>query len=249
MQGSAKTFAALIAAGGSGSRFSGSKTESKKPKQFLSLKGMPLYAWSLIEFGKHESISEIVMMTPADLVASISLECEQILEQHHLRIKPSIIAGGKTRQESVLHGLRFLASSGSPPDYVMTHDAARPFLNKSTIDVIIDSVTRHGACTVGGAVTDTIKRVNSAKKIIETIPRDELFAVQTPQASDFSSLLAAHEKAEQLGFSTTDDTALLEWCGHEVFVVDGPKYNMKVTQPFDLVLAEALAEHIAKTSS
>lgn len=247
MPGSAKTFAALIAAAGSGTRFAGADGE-RKPKQFLTLKGLPLYAWSLIEFGKHESISEIVIMTPAHLLASVAEESSEIAEKQKLRIKPKVIAGGASRQESVLLGLRFLKDSGKQTDYIMTHDAARPFLNKSTIDVIIDAVTIHGACTVGGAVSDTIKRVDSAKKIIQTIPRDELFAVQTPQAADFSNLLSAHEKALSAGFSSTDDTALLEWCGHEVFIVDGPKYNIKVTQPFDLILAEALAEHIAKGS-
>lgn len=249
MPSQSRTFAALIAAAGSGSRFADSNSGIPArvlPKQFLTLKGLPLYAWSLIAFGKHESISEIVILAPANLLESVTQESEQIFKTQGLRIKAKVIAGGKTRQESILRGLRHLAESGKPPDYVMTHDAARPFINKDTIDVIIETVTSRGACTVGGAVSDTIKRVAENRKILETIPRDELFAVQTPQASEFSQLLAAHEKACASGFSTTDDTAILEWCGHEVFVVDGPKYNMKVTQPLDLLLAEALSDQIGE---
>ena len=94
-------------------------------------------------------------------------------------------------------------------------------------------------------MSDTIKRVDG-KRIIETIPRRDLVAVQTPQAGKFSQLLQAHVAAAESGFNTTDDAALLEWSGHNVYVVDGPLHNLKITQPLDLILAEALVDYLSE---
>jgi 2-C-methyl-D-erythritol 4-phosphate cytidylyltransferase len=237
------TFAAIIPAGGSGSRFGSENKESGKAKQFLTLRGLPLYAWSLLAFGRHERVSRIVLVTPSQVVPSIQEEISALANEHGLNKLIDVVPGGATRQASVYNGLKSLAGSANPPDYAIIHDAARPFLNLQLIDRVIEKVIEYGACTVGHPVSDTIKRVQSGT-ITETIPRDDLVAVQTPQAGRFSDLLAAHEKAAAENFATTDDAALLEWAGHKVTIVDGPPNNMKVTQPLDLILAEALGDYL-----
>lgn len=239
------TFAAIIAAGGSGTRFSSANQEAEKPKQFLQLRGLPLYAWSLIKLAKHKCISQVVIAAPKNLLDTIQTESSELSKKFNLTAKITAIAGGKTRQESVFKSMKYLESGANPPDYVLIHDAARPFLNEETIDVMIAGVIKYGACTVGGEVSDTIKRVSDGK-IIETIPREELAAVQTPQGGEFKNLMQAHQEAALAGFASTDDAALFEWAGIDVYVVDGPQYNLKVTKPLDLVLAESLADYLLK---
>jgi 2-C-methyl-D-erythritol 4-phosphate cytidylyltransferase len=238
-------FAAIIAAGGSGTRFAGEKVQDATAKQFLSLRGLPLYAWSLLALSRHQLISHLVLVVPSQMVQAVKEETAALSSEHELRLTIGVVAGGATRQSSVFQGLKQLAGTAYPPEYVLIHDAARPFLDYSTVDHVLKKAIEYGACTVGSPVSDTIKRV-AGGKVVETIPRQDLVAVQTPQAGKFSHLIQAHEKAVLAGFATTDDAALLEWDGHEVYVVEGPLNNLKITHPLDLILAEALADYLCE---
>lgn len=237
-------FATIIAAGGSGQRFaSANANNGNKPKQFLELKGLPLYAWSLLAFSKHHLISRFVMVVPSHMVNRVATEAKEICITHNIRQSVSVIAGGASRQESVFQGLKSLATEQNPPVYVLVHDAARPLIDPKTVDLTVRKAIEYGACTVGTRVSDTIKRV-SGGKVVETIPRDDLVAVQTPQAARFTHLLRAHEEAALANYATTDDAALLEWAGHDVYIVEGPASNIKVTHSADLMLAEALGDFL-----
>jgi len=119
--------AAIIPAAGSGERFG--KDQDGKAKQFLQLAGKPLYEWSLKELCAHEDISQIVLLVPAQEVESIKWETSQGIQMS----KVSVIAGGASRQQSVVKGLSFLSQSQPPPDYVLVHDAARPMLSQKMI--------------------------------------------------------------------------------------------------------------------
>ncbi len=238
------SFAAIVAAGGTGSRFSKS-SKAELPKQFMSLRGQPLYFHSLLSFLQNSRISRVILVTPSHMVQLAKTESADLGKKVSQDKEIEVIAGGASRQASVFCGLKYLQECGEIPDYVLVHDAARPFLDNETLERIMDKVIECGACTVGGAVSDTIKKV-AGGKIIETLPRNELVAVQTPQASAFAPLLAAHEEALLLKYSSTDDSSLLEWAGHEVHVVEGSPYNIKVTQPLDLMLAEQLADYLLK---
>jgi 2-C-methyl-D-erythritol 4-phosphate cytidylyltransferase len=158
-----------------------------------------------------------------------------------------VIIGGATRQESVRKGIEHLSESSQSPDFVIIHDAARPFLTNEMIGATIKSVTEHGACTLGIPLTDTIKRVSDGV-ICETLDRSSLYLIQTPQAGRFDWLLAAHRKAAREKFQTTDDAAILEFGGHAVSIVPGSKYNLKITNPEDMAISEALAPIILETS-
>ncbi|MBX9693089.1 MAG: 2-C-methyl-D-erythritol 4-phosphate cytidylyltransferase [Cyanobacteria bacterium] len=238
----AANFAAIIAAGGSGSRFAAVGSDNK-PKQYLQLHGLPLFAWSLKTLASHPSVSAIVMVTPSHMVQLTEAEVSRISDKFKLAKPISVISGGSTRQGSVFNGLKFFSEQDKHPEYVMVHDAARPFLDNSILDAVTLKAIECGASVIGAAVSDTIKRV-AGDKVIETLNREELVAVQTPQVARFDLLLAAHQAAEKSNFITTDDVALLEWAGHEVHVVQGPSHNMKLTHPIDLILAEALADYL-----
>jgi 2-C-methyl-D-erythritol 4-phosphate cytidylyltransferase len=224
---------AILAAGGRGLRFGG----GAMPKQFLELLGLPIYIWSLRTLLENRRISRAVIVAPEDLVSTIS---DQVgAYRSKLGDKPVyVVAGGDTRQRSVYQGMRSM--SGSSVDYVLIHDAARPFLTGEIVDRTIDGVIKYGACTTGIPPSDTVKTVEG-EHVVETLSRDKLVLVQTPQAARYDWLVAAHERAEEAGHATTDDAAILEFAGHRVGIVSGAPYNLKLTHGDDLVLAKALA--------
>ena len=230
--------AAVIAAGGVGSRFaSGTKA---KHKQCFELKGKPLYMWCVLSFLSNIRITEVVIVAHTEIQNEINAELDaQLSEEKRQRV--IVIPGGESRQESVFCGLKRLSENSSPPDFVLVHDAARPFIKQKLIDDTIDAVIKYGACTVAVPVSDTIKRVNQGT-ITETIDRTNLYAVHTPQAGRFDWLMKAHEDAAAKNIAATDDAYILERCNHEVKIVEGDKYNIKVTVPDDLQICTALSD-------
>jgi 2-C-methyl-D-erythritol 4-phosphate cytidylyltransferase len=164
-----------------------------------------------------EAVSEgVVLVVPADDVA-----------------REGGVAGGATRSESVRNGLAAVPAHAT---IVCVHDAARPFADVACFHAVIAAV--HGGAdgaVPGVAVTDTIKRVDASGTVIDTPPRSQLVAVQTPQAFRASVLRAAHAS----GLDATDDAALVEQAGGRVVVVPGSADNRKITTPDDLEWARA----------
>jgi 2-C-methyl-D-erythritol 4-phosphate cytidylyltransferase / 2-C-methyl-D-erythritol 2,4-cyclodiphosphate synthase len=230
------TVTALLAAAGLGTRFS--QGQDGMPKQFLKLHGRPMYTWSLEVLLDHPGIAQIIVLVPTDLVSKVEAACARLARRHPDKAV-LVRSGGATRQGTVYQTLEFLAGQPQPPEYVLIHDAARPFLTSALVDAAIEEVQLSGACTAGIAPCDTVKRIASGV-IVETLDRPSLLLVQTPQAARFAWLLAAHRLAIQKGLATTDDAALLEAAGHTVTVTPGSPYNLKVTTPEDLNLCQAI---------
>lgn len=201
--------------------------------------GKPLFYWPLAMLSSHPRINRIVVASLPDMMDKVEDCVSQIVSSG----KISVIGGGATRQESVFNALKALSrmNSVNSADPVLVHDAARPFLTSAIIDETIHGVEQYGACTTAIPAADTIKRVKQ-NVVEETLDRSCLVVVQTPQAAKFQWLYSAHEQAAAQGLATTDDAALLEAAGHQVMVVPGSAYNLKVTHKEDLVLAEALAQ-------
>lgn len=232
------SFAVILAAGGRGTRFGGENQSNGQSKQFLELAGRPLYQWALQTFLEHPDISTVVVVAPADMVAQIKDESKNAANDLWAS-KMHVTAGGTTRQSSVFAGLKFLKEIGAP-DFVLIHDAARPFVSPAIVSDVIGSLQENGACTVGITPSDTIQKMES-NMVAGTLDRDQLILVQTPQAGHFEWLYNAHADAEQKGFATTDDATLLEKSGHRVYIVRGNAFNLKITHPSDLELARAIA--------
>lgn len=223
--------AALIVAAGRGAR-----AGDGLPKQYRLVGGEPVLARTLEPFLTHPAIGPVIVAIHPD---------DEALYRNGLKGLPidllpkllSPTAGGATRQDSVWRGLEALA--GSSPEIVLVHDAARPFVNVGLLDRAIAAGRQWGAAVPGTPVTDTIKILGEAGKVVATPDREALRAVQTPQAFRFQVLLEAHRKAraESLdGF--TDDGALAEWAGLEVHVFEGEAENIKLTHPADFEAAE-----------
>ena len=202
---------AIVVAAGRGDRFGA-------PKQFLELAGTRLVDRAVDACV--DACDAVVVVLPADVAWDG-------------RPVHAAVAGGATRSDSVRAGLAALPAT---VDVVVVHDAARPLASRALFDAVIDAV-RSGADAAVPAlpVPDTLKRVDGTR-VTETVPRDDLVAVQTPQAFRVDALRVAHATDA----SATDDAALVEQRGGCVVVVPGDVANFKITSPRDLELAAAV---------
>lgn len=221
--------AVIIVAAGRGSRISASADSA--PKQYRILGGKTVLAHTLEAFTEHSQISHIVVCIHRDDETLYSDTAPA-----HSKIIPPV-HGGATRQLSVFAGLGALADIS--PDNVLIHDAARPFIDSPTISAVLQGLTSAKACLPSVALADTIKKAGDNGTIIETIPRNSLYAAQTPQGFHFSTIHEAHEKASlENRHDFTDDSALAEWANIPVQLVEGSAANSKITTNSDLIEAE-----------
>lgn len=208
----------------------------KVNKQFLSLAGQPILAWTIRAFQRVEWIDEIVIVAPENQLNYVS---EKIVRGYGFSRVKRVIAGGRERQDSVFAGLKSLQASA---EWVLIHDGVRPFVSTDLLEQAYYAARRSGAAVVGYPSRDTLKRVREGR-ILRTEDRREIWLVQTPQVFQFSLIYRAYLQAQMDGFYGTDDAALLERMGKEVTVVEGNYYNIKITAPEDLHVAEFLLPH------
>lgn len=148
-----------------------------------------------------------------------------------------VIPGGKTRQESVLCGLRALWQRAK---FVLVHDAARPLCPVSKIQEVVNKGMETGAALLAAPVVETLKRVDDSGLVLETIPRTRCYAAQTPQVFEYELLYQSYQLAEKKGVLATDDSELLERLGRPVSVVLGDACNIKLTTRNDVALANGI---------
>lgn len=216
-----------MVAAGLGRRFGG-----QAPKQFLQAAGRPLLAWSVAALSSLEEIERIVVVLP-----EASLEEWAPAAEEWSKGKAVAVAGGSDRQESVYLGLQAV---GDGCGWVLVHDGARPCVTAEWARRVLQAAFRSRSATLAAPVADTLRRQASPKDgESAVVPRDGLWAVQTPQAFDRRLLMEAHERAIRDGFRGTDDVTLVERLGVQPELVEGPRWNMKVTAPGDLELVEA----------
>lgn len=213
--------AVVIVAAGAGRRMG-----VEGNKVLLPVNGKTVLSHSLELFAKLDEIGEIVVVTrEVD---------RQVVEELVTRAVPGkctkVVLGGKERQESVYLGLQALAPQ---TEWVVIHDGARPYISADVVRTGLAAVKEQLAVGVAVPVKDTIKRVQDGM-IIETPPREELWAMQTPQIFSYPLIRQAHEQAQAQGILATDDCALVEIMGHSVYIVQGEYCNIKITTPEDL---------------
>jgi len=223
-----KRCGAVIVAAGSASRMGGID------KVMASLGGEPMIARTVRAFQECDAVSEIVIVTREDLIQPISRLCA------HMNKVQAVLAGGKSRQESVHLGLNALSSGVK---LAAIHDGARPLITWQLIDWVIRAANTYGAAAPAIPVKDTIKEVTGG--IVKTTPdRSLLRAVQTPQVFDFDLIRGALKKARLEGAELTDDCSAVERMGMSVKIVEGDERNIKVTTPMDLKIAQMLLEEM-----
>jgi 2-C-methyl-D-erythritol 4-phosphate cytidylyltransferase/2-C-methyl-D-erythritol 2,4-cyclodiphosphate synthase len=220
----------IIAAGGHGQRLGGAT-----PKQFLAIGEKSLLARSIEAFRGVGDLRAIVVVLPADHVASAQSHIPPVQG-----VEVRVVAGGARRQDSVAAGLDALPAD---VEIVLVHDAARPFVTTDVIARTVAHAREHGAAVAAVNARDTVKRgrrVAGVTLVDATLPREEIFLAQTPQGFRRDVLEAAVELG-QSGMEATDEARLAELAGFDVVLVEGDPRNLKVTTEADLAIASALA--------
>ena len=219
--------AALVLAAGRGERFG-----AGQPKAFIPLAGQPLVVHAIEALAACAAIDVIVPVLPA-------AEIDRLVAWHWSPIAAgkvvAPVAGGAERQDSMRAGLTALRAD---VELVAIHDAARPLVRPRDVARVVAAAARSGAALLAVPVRDTLKRVRDGR-VVETPPREGLWAAQTPQVFRAALLHEALAKARADAFQGTDDAQLVERLGVPVEIVEGDASNLKITWPADLAWAEA----------
>ena len=184
-------------------------------------------------FEDSEYVSEIVIVGAAGDIPVI----EELVHSYKFDKVLAICIGGVQRQDSVRAGVQALSTT---IQRVVVHDGARPLLTSREFLLFLEETEEFSAAIMGVPLKDTIKKVDTTGNVLETLQRERLRAVQTPQIFDRGILEKAHHQAASAGYYGTDDASLLEWMGYPVQMVEGSQENIKVTTPDDLWLAERI---------
>ncbi|MDF2368730.1 bifunctional 2-C-methyl-D-erythritol 4-phosphate cytidylyltransferase/2-C-methyl-D-erythritol 2,4-cyclodiphosphate synthase [Sneathiella sp.] len=217
------TSIALIVAAGKGLR-----TGLNTPKQYTEIAGKTILRRAIDAFLAHPEIETVCVVIGKDDVPHYN----EVVTG--LDLLPPVF-GGATRQESVRNGLESLTDLA--PDFVLIHDAARPFISRELISRCLSKLTQAEAVLPSLSMTDSLKSFEG-ELITGALNREEIVAAQTPQAFAYASILAAHRTFS--GESLTDDTALAERAGIEVAMVEGDPANFKITTPEDIEKARSV---------
>ena len=220
---------AIILAAGKGKRMGAAIS-----KQFIDINRKPVIYYTLDKFLKCKVIDKIIIVVSEDEKEYFQ---KNIIEKYKFPIK-DIVIGGKERQESVYNGL--LAAKGS--SIVLIHDGARPFVSNRIIEEGIKYAKEYGAAAPGVMPKDTIKVKDNLGFSKETLKRENLVAIQTPQTFKYELIMECHKSLSESNIQVTDDTMVAEIYGNKVYLYDGEYINIKLTTPEDLVLGEYLAK-------
>jgi len=229
---------AIVLAAGRGLRF-----KSKITKPLIEIKSSPIIIYCLEIFSRHPYIKDIIVVANSKNLKSIINK----IDQYRIGKIRDIVLGGKRRQDSVAKGLKAVDSR---TDLVLVHDAARPFIDKEIVSALIKEAKKSGAAIAGVPVKVTVKeatkpqshKATSGAIVKRTLNRNSLWEVQTPQVFKKELILKAYKKFGKR--EVTDDASLVERLGAKVKIIRGPHYNIKITTPSDLILAEAIAKNL-----
>jgi len=216
---------AIIVAAGSSQRMGFDK--------LLALLGdRPVLAHTLDAFERTEKVSEIILVARAERVG----EFQELVRQNDFKKVREVVAGGAHRQDSVRAGLERLN-----PDtrYVAVHDAARPLVTPEQIERVFALARQHGAAALAEPITDTLKRADENRFVTGGVARERLYAMQTPQIFSRDLLVQAYADVAAKNLAVTDEVSAVEHLGAKVLLVPNEEFNVKITYPRDLPLAQS----------
>jgi len=223
MKSNQQKVGAIIAAAGESRRMGG------VDKVLTTLGGEPLLLRATRPFQQCRMVSQIVVVVSGEN----RQQCQHLVSGKEWSKVSDVCLGGRRRQDSVAAGLALL----TPCDWVIIHDGARPLVTPDMIDRGLSEAEETGAAVAAVPVTDTIKVAGGGGLVSQTLPRQNLWAVQTPQVFRFGIISEAYRQAKG---EVTDDASLVEQLGYKVKLYMGSYDNIKVTTPADLALAEIL---------
>ena len=220
----------IIVAGGKGLRMG-----SGISKQYMKLNGEYIIFHTIKKFEDCPLIRDVIVVVANEHYDFFMTEIAGCFR----KVK-KIVVGGSTRQESVWEGLK---STSDDTDIVLVHDAVRPFVKNEHIVKIIKEAYLHKSCVMGVKVKDTIK-TSESDFVTETLNREKLYAIQTPQAFVYRMIIDAHKKAICDEYVGSDDSVLVERMGIKTKIVEGSYCNIKITTPEDLIYGELLQSQL-----
>lgn len=238
------TIAVVIVAAGRGTRAAGTNVTSQPglPKQYVRLAGEMVLTRTLRAFAEHPAGCPLLQVV-------IGPDDRELFDEATKDGFPKLllpVIGGATRQASVLAGLEALMPH--QPSRVLIHDAARPFVSANVIDRVLGGLTRTPGAIAALPVADTLKRGDINGEISATVDRTAHWLAQTPQGFHFSAILSAHRQAQNAARQNfTDDSAIAEWAGLAVSLVQGSAKNIKLTTQEDMILAEQTLSRMTPT--
>lgn len=205
-----------------------------QPKQFCPLKGKPIVCWTTEKFEKCQLVDDIILVVPEGMREYVK---KKLLPPFKYRKIKTIAEGGKERSDSVFQGLKKVDEN---TDIVLIHDGVRPLISIHLIERVIQEADRYGAVSLGIPVKETLKKVDEDGLVRETVERNEIRLIQTPQGFKKDLICHVYKKAMELGWSASDDAGLVERFGYKVKIVPGEEANIKITTSLDLELTEML---------
>ena len=226
------TYQVIIPAAGQGKRMGAGKN-----KLLIELNQIPIIIHTLLVFENDEDCNGIILAIHPD----DEIQFKSFIHKYKISKIKGLVPGGKERQDSIYHALQTVKDNG----IVLVHDAARPFIKKEQIHLLVENAETKDAAIIGVPAKDTMKMVRNGI-VTETVERSSLWIVQTPQAFRFALLMEAYKKAEQEHFIGTDDSSLVERLGVPVTMVEGDYDNIKLTTPEDLIFAEAILKKYSR---
>lgn len=219
-------YTVLLPAAGSGRRMGAGQN-----KLFLELRNIPILIHTLRVFDRDPNCEQIVLAVKKEEQVFI----EQLLNEYRITKVTAITEGGDERQHSVYAALKAITYKG----IILVHDAARPFIHREVIQRLVESATETGAAVAAVRAKDTMKKVENGI-IQETVDRESLWIIQTPQAFQYALLEKAERLAEAENFLGTDEAMLVERLGERVRIVESTYDNVKMTTREDLLFGEAI---------
>jgi 2-C-methyl-D-erythritol 4-phosphate cytidylyltransferase len=222
-----KFVSVIVLAAGEGRRL-----KSKGSKPLIKINRLPTVVYSLKQLSLIPSIKEIILV-----VNKLNkTEAWRVVKKYRIKKVIDIVLGGKRRQDSVCNGLQKINSKA---DLVLIHDSARPFIDKKSVFSVIKQADELGAAILAVPLKATVKYSSGHSFVKDTPNRSKLWEIQTPQVFKKELLQKAYKRFGKI--DVTDDAALVERLGAKVKIVPGSYFNIKITTPEDLILAEAIA--------
>lgn len=228
----------VILAGGTGNRMG----NTDKPKQFLTIKDKPIIVHTIEKFMSQPEFERIIVLSPAMWVEYTKQIISKYMGNND---KVVVIEGGDTRNETIMNSVKYIEDNFGLDDdtIIVTHDSVRPFVTHRIIKENIDAAKKYGACDTVIPATDTIVESTNGKTISSIPNRNNMYQGQTPQSFKAKKLREIYlsltdEEREIL----TDAAKILVIKGHDVHLVNGETYNIKITYPYDLKIARSLLE-------
>ena len=208
--------------------------------KLLALLGdRPVLAHTIDAFERTLSVDEIILVARAERVE----EFEELVRQHVFKKVRCVIEGGEQRHDSVRAGLERVSEYAS---HVAVHDAARPLVIPEQVERVFELARLHGGAALAEPITNTLKRADENRFVTGGVHRENLYAMQTPQIFERSLLDKAYAAVAASNLSVTDEVSAVEKIGAKIVLLPNEEWNVKITYPRDLLLAQAV---LARRSS